>query len=165
MVESLSWCEGAGPTFTPPLVLVDYPKGRFPGENMKRTALLLVVAAMLLPATGLRAEDATTLTGEYVWTHRDAGDALEAVFIPAGEAKWNVAFHFNFRDKPHTYSGTAEGSLSEGKLEGEVRNESKERLFVFSGQFENGKFEGTHAEIRDGGKRDTGTLTLSGSAE
>jgi len=132
---------------------------------MKRTVLLLMIAAMLLPANGIRAEDTTTLTGEYIWTSRDTRDDLEAIFTPAGDAKWDVSFYFNFRDEPHTYTGTASGSLTEGKLEGEVRNESKQRLFVFSGQFEDGKFKGTHAEIRDGNRRDTGTITLGHSAK
>ncbi len=132
---------------------------------MKKTALYFVAVAVLLAVQGggVRASDSRTLTGEFIWESGDSDGALEAVFTATGEQAWDVAFHFEFRDKPHTYSGTATGSLSEGKLEGEVKNEDKKRTFTFEGRFEDGTFRGTHAEIRRGGsRRDTGTMTLNG---
>ena len=135
----------------------------FLGANMKRTVLLSVVAAMLLPAGGgLLADDVTTLKGEYVWTQRDVSDPIEAVFTATGDASWDVAFHFEFRGKPHVYEGTAQGSLSQGELKGEVRNENKQRSFTFSGTFEDGIFNGTHEETTRGRQSKTGTITLGG---
>ena len=129
---------------------------------MKRAALLFAVALLLIahprPA---RAEDATTLTGQFLWSHRNRGGDLEAVFTPTGEATWSVDFHFEFRNQPHTYSGTAEGSLSDGALRGQVHNEGKGRTFTFSGSFKDGKFSGTHAEIEGKRTQQTGTLMLS----
>jgi hypothetical protein len=49
------------------------------------------------------------------------------------------------------YSGTAEGSLSEGK----------KRTFTFTGEFDDGRFSGTHSETTGGREASTGTLTLS----
>jgi hypothetical protein len=119
--------------------------------------LVAVLAPMATPA-----DEAMTLNGQYVWNYQNEkpGD-LEAVFTPAGEDKWDVAFHFEFNGAGHTYSGTAEGSLSEGKLEGKVQNEARKRTFTFTGAFEAGEFKGTHAELNSEGKPfDTGTLTL-----
>ena len=130
---------------------------------MRRSLLLLAALAVLIPMAGSApsAGEETTLTGSFVWNHQGRPGDLEAVFIPTGDSTWNVDFHFEFRGKPHTYSGTAEGSLGKGKLEGTVKNENRRRTFSFSGSFEDGTFKGTHAEIEDGVAHDTGTLTLA----
>ncbi len=83
---------------------------------MKRTALVLVCGAILLAAGAAGAEDTRTLTGEFVWNQRGNRGDLEAVFTATGEQSWNVTFHFDFRGSPHVYTGTAEGSLSDGEL-------------------------------------------------
>ena len=131
---------------------------------MKNTATLIAVAALVL--TGyigiVGADEPRTLKGEFVWNHRDSAVDLEAVFTPTGENRWDVAFHFEFRGKPHTYSGTAEGSLTDGGLSGKVRNENKKRTFTFKGKFKNEVFTGAHAETTDGRAQSTGTLTLGG---
>lgn len=129
---------------------------------MKRCILPLIAltALLALPAfaeDGGQAGD-TTLIGEYNWNQGVSGD-LKAVFTPDGEGQWQVSFHFDFRDKPHTYSGTATGNLS-GKLEGTVKNESKRRTFTFEGAFEDGVFNGNHAETTPGRAGRTGTLML-----
>ena len=133
---------------------------------MVKTAVLPLVAMLAVVAgagSNAGAEEATkTLHGKFVWTVKDGSGDLEAVFTPTGEATWNVDFHFNFRGDDHTYSGTAEGSLSEGALSGTVHNESKERTWSFTGSFEGGAFHGTHSEIVDGKPQPTGTLTLGG---
>ena len=127
---------------------------------MKRP-LLALIAASILTAGLLVAEEATTLQGEFVWNARGSAGDLEAVFTSTGEDTWNVDFHFEFRGSAHTYSGSAEGSLSEGALRGEVRNENKERSFTFEGKFNDGKFKGRHAEVKDGRAQSTGSLTLN----
>jgi len=129
---------------------------------IKRVVLLLVAVLVVASSGSAGAEDSKRLKGEFVWTHRDNSGTLEAVFTPTGEATWNVDFHFSFRGDDHTYSGTAEGSLSEGALKGTVQNEDKARTFTFTGSFEGGAFSGTHAEIVDGKAQQTGTLTLGG---
>ena len=136
---------------------------------MKRAAMLIVVAAFLLsaPAAGpaaraaeATATEATTLDGEFYWAEGEAGGTLQAVFTPKATAgEWDVAFHFEFRGKSHTYTGTAAGSLASGQLGGTAQNESKERTFTFTGKVAEGKFSGTHAETTKG-RNSTGTLTL-----
>jgi hypothetical protein len=130
---------------------------------MKTPAPFLVVVAILLTAqAGIAvADDTRTLAGEFVWNQQDRGGDLEAVFTSTGEGQWDVAFHFKFRGRPHVYSGTAEGSLSEGELRGKVLNENRNRTFTFSGTFEDGTFRGTHNEIAGDREQSTGTLTLS----
>jgi hypothetical protein len=118
---------------------------------------LILCATQTGPAV---AADARTLKGGFVWTQGSEGD-LEAVFIPAGEDRWEVSFHFTFRGEDHTYTGEAEGSLNEGSLSGTVLNETKKRTFTFTGEFEKGEFRGTHAEVGESGERKTGTLTLA----
>lgn len=138
---------------------------------MKQVVALTAVAAALVLSTHAVAEEKVasepqTLTGEYVWDQRGKSGALRAEFKATDEAgKFDVSFYFEFRGEDHIYSGSAEGSLSEGKLAGEVKNEDKRRTFTFTGEFdEAGKFSGTHAEIGERGTFDTGTLTLGAGA-
>lgn len=130
---------------------------------MKKFAFL-AVALMILTAAGsqLIAADPEKLTGSYVWNNRpdNPGD-LEAVFTPTGDGTWDVSFYFQFRGRDHEYTGTATGSLTDGKLEGRVQNENKERTWTFTGTFADGKFDGTHEELTEGRAGDTGTMTLS----
>ena len=130
---------------------------------MKRTlCLLLFLLTCLLVHGTVIAEDAenaeTTLIGEYHWNRGHSGD-LKAVFTSTGEGTWDVSFYFDFRDKPHTYTGTATGSM-DGKLSGEVKNESKKRTFSFEGAFSDGVFEGNHEELTPERAGKTGTLML-----
>ncbi len=129
---------------------------------MKRLALLCTLLALTaLTADGFAAKGGDqTLKGEYYWVgDRSHGD-LRAVFTESGQNQWQVAFYFEFSDGPHTYEGTATGNLSDGTLQGEVKNENQRRTFTFEGSFENGIFKGTHAEIRRGRASHMGTLTL-----
>jgi len=101
-----------------------------------------------------------TFVGEYKWTSQRETGRLAVYFVETGGGLYDVEFKFRFQGTPHTYSGTAEGSLSEGALEGKVFNESKQRSWVFEGVFKDGKFLGEHAEIKRFGERRTGTLTF-----
>ena len=102
-----------------------------------------------------------TLIGEYHWNQGGASGDLKAVFQSTGENTWDVSFYFDFRSKPHVYSGTATGSLKDGKLEGTVKNENERRTFTFEGNTENGSFQGDHAETTRGEALRTGTLSLT----
>ncbi|MEM7051583.1 MAG: hypothetical protein AAF604_18085 [Acidobacteriota bacterium] len=118
-------------------------------------ALLLLACAWSAPAT-----EKTVLTGEYFWEGDGSRGPLEVTFESTSENTWDVAFRFRFNGKRHTYRGTAEGSLTEGDLRGQVRTENKRRTFTFEGSFENGAFAGTHGEVRRSGERTLGTLTM-----
>lgn len=131
--------------------------------TLTRLSFAVLAAALLLTAAPAPAEDSTTMEGSFVWSQRDHSDKLKAVFEPTGEGTWDVSFYFTFRGEPHTYTGTAEGSLTEGALKGTVQNEDKKRTWNFEGEFQDGEFNGTHEEIgRNGESYDTGTLTLQG---
>jgi len=122
------------------------------------------VSAVVLCLVGalvtVQADESRTLTGSFVWERGDTSGDLEAVFTPTGEDAWDVSFHFTFRSKPHTYSGSATGSLTEGELSGTVLNENKKRTFTFEGSFEDGVFNGNHSEVGPERTMSTGTLTL-----
>ncbi len=105
-------------------------------------------------------EETRTFSGYYEWDAQGLSGNLEAVFTPTGESTWDVSFHFTFQG-PHTYVGTAEGSVKEGKLVGTVVNERETRKFDFRGTVnKKGKFRGTHFESTGGARRKTGTLSL-----
>ena len=126
---------------------------------MRKTLPFVVVLAFVWTALAGSAESGTqTLTGEYKSGFGD-GD-VEAHFTSTGREEWNVAFHFRFDGQRHVYRGTAQGSLSAGRLEGEVENENGRRRFSFEGDFSQGWFRGIHYEIRRGRSERTGTLTL-----
>ena len=105
-------------------------------------------------------ENTQTFSGFYRWDAQDLSGDLEAVFTPTGETTWKVTFDFKFQG-PHTYVGTAEGSLHSGTLEGTVFNERETRSFDFSGKIKKGKFRGVHFESTGGARRKTGTLSMN----
>jgi prolyl oligopeptidase len=111
-------------------------------------------------ASAAKSDGTRTLKGEFTWSQRNQTGDIEAIFTPTGDGTWDVAFHFNFRDQPHVYAGTASGQLSAGELQGTVQNENKQRTFRFRGRIEDGKFEGRHAEVDGTDEQETGTLTL-----
>ena len=122
-----------------------------------------VVAALVI-SLGLvtSADEKRTLKGTFDWTDSGKKGNLEAVFTPTGQGKWDVAFHFEFQGQPHTYAGTAAGTLTGGDLKGRVLSDRQNRTFSFTGTFTEGVFHGSHAEIEDDGGHPTGTLTLEG---
>jgi hypothetical protein len=133
---------------------------------MKAKRILTTLASLLLLALATASAgegDSRTLTGSYRWDQRGSSGDLQAVFTPTDKAdEWTVDFHFDFRGKPHTYSGTATGSLDSGGLRGRVRNENRGRTFTFRGTVQDGKFRGTHAEVKGGNTIETGSLDLEG---
>ena len=129
----------------------------------KRTWILMTAGILLLaPAAGADAESARTLAGEYYWSDTGVSGELEAIFTATDEGRWEVAFHFDFRGQSRVFAGTAVGSLSDGELSGTVKDDTKKRTFTFSGEFAEGSFSGTHAEIGKNGEHRTGTLKLGG---
>lgn len=127
---------------------------------MARTKAALGLLCLLAVAAPLAsAEETQKFAGHYRWDAQDLSGNLEAVFTPTGESTWDVAFHFNFQG-PHTFVGTAQGSLGTGKLEGTVVNERETRTFKFRGTVKKGKFRGVHFETSGGGQRKTGTLSM-----
>lgn len=130
---------------------------------MRTTTKLMLLFALntLVWAPGAApaaAQAERTLRGEYTSGYGDG--PLEAVFTAAGEGRWKVAIHFNHSGRDLTYAGNAEGSLGEGELRGRVETPGGSRTFIFRGEFVNGRFRGTHAEIYRGREHKTGTLTL-----
>ena len=132
--------------------------------NKTRSTVAALTVILMLSGASALAGETQVLTGSFVWNNENITGDLQAEFTQATEGTWTVAFHFEWEGKPRVFSGTAEGSLTDGLLRGEVQTENKENTFTFSGRFENGTFNGTHAAIgRDGKERDTGTLTLAPS--
>ena len=128
---------------------------------MKKTALISLLAAILLISTGGAARTrSVTLTGDFVWGPRGDTGKLEAVFTTMGPGAWEVDFYFTFLQQAHVYTGTAVGELFDGELAGEVLSDDQHRTFVFRGLFEDGMFRGTHSEVQGGQKKLTGSMTL-----
>lgn len=141
-----------------------------PGAVLSAFFWIAVMMALLSIAAPSRSDDSDesgrraatqAFVGEYVWTGQRESGRLDIFFVQTSENVYAVDFKFRFNGTPHTYSGTAEGSLTEGALEGKVFNEDKRRSWVFKGEFKDGKFSGGHKEIRRTGERRTGTLTFA----
>ena len=101
-----------------------------PMRGMAIAAALVMSFGLVTGAAGKR-----TLKGSFEWTDGGNKGNLEAVFTPTGEAKWDVAFHFEFHGKPHIHAGTAEGILADRAPKGRVLNEDRNRTFIFTGTF------------------------------
>lgn len=124
--------------------------------------LVLAIVGFSVTAEHHETPSETTLIGEYHWERGETRGDLKAVFTPKADDTYDVSFYFDFRGDAHTYSGEATGSLTDGALQGEVKNEAKNRTFTFEGTIADGKFEGTHAEVGGRrGSRQTGTLKLA----
>lgn len=127
---------------------------------MKKLMPWLIVSVALLIAMGgvATAAENQTWNGEYNWNNGGEGP-LKGVFTARGEDSWKVAFHFRFNGKKYVYKGTAEGSLSGGRLAGEVTHRG--RRWTFEGTVKDGTFQGSHTEMGQDGAFETGTMTLS----
>lgn len=120
------------------------------------------IVLVFMGFVGAGEPNTTTFTGSYVWSNiPNEPGKLKAVFTPKGDSEYAVSFYFKFDGVNHVYSGTAQGSLQDGNLAGEVKNDNKRRTFAFTGMCKDGAFAGTHSEIRANGERKTGTLTLA----
>ena len=132
---------------------------------MRRIGHLMLCLAMCLTALGgTIAGNTVMLEGGFIW-HRPEGNLdgkLKAVFTSTGANRWDVSFRFKWDDKPHVWTGTAEGDLKSGNLSGEVVSDDDQKTeFQFDGTFDGGEYNGTHAQVRkNGGLRETGTLSL-----
>ena len=124
-----------------------------------RVPVTILVA--ILASTAFAAEP-RTFTGSYIAGDSEYPDQgnLRAVFTPTDEGAWDVVFDFDFQGEDYTFTGICEGSLDAGLLFGTVQNASGRRTFVFRGDFTDGVFRGTHAEMEYGGETPTGTMML-----
>ena len=95
---------------------------------MKRIALWIVAVALAVSASGaaVLGAEPQTLKGSFVWNNENRTGDLEAVFTETEDGMYDVDFRFEWEGKPRVFSGTAVGSLSSGKLDGRVTNDTEE---------------------------------------
>ena len=132
---------------------------------MRAAAITVTLLTLLLfvPDGAVPSSDEVALTGEFLWKHMNHTGDLEAVFTKTCDREWGVEFRFVWEGELHVFRGTAEGSLTDGELRGNVVTENPQRpqTFFFAGRFERGRFAGTHKALQaSGGTHPTGTLTL-----
>ena len=132
---------------------------------MRLAAIAVTVLTLLLFVQGgaVPSGDEVPLTGEFLWKHMKHTGDLDAVFTKTGDGAWGVEFRFVWEGELHVFRGTAEGSLTDGELRGNVVTDNPQRpqTFFFAGTFERGRFTGTHTALQpSGGTHPTGTLTL-----
>ena len=132
---------------------------------MRVAAIAVTVLTLLLPVqdVAVHSLDEVTLTGEYLWENMHHTGNLDARFTETGDREWDVEFRFVWEGDLHVYRGTAEGSLANGELRGNVVTDNPEwpRTFFFAGRFDDGRFTGLHTALQaSGGSYPTGTLTL-----
>jgi hypothetical protein len=130
-------------------------------QRIRWIALLGVFFLAAMP--GFAADD-VALEGSFIW-EREEGDldgTLKAILTPTGEGEWSVAFHFEWEDEPHIYTGTCSGSL-EGEFSGDIKSDGDHEMnFKFNGSFEDGTFTGdSNFLTKEGEIKHAGTLTLS----
>jgi len=127
-------------------------------------SLVAVFGLFFLAPGGAGASETVTLEGSFYWNISEKGRRgdLIGVFTPTSQDSWDVAFHFEWEGEPRVWKGSAQGSLTEGSLKGEVQTDDPEYQFTFrfSGDFKDGTFHGTHGQLEEGELEDRGTLTL-----
>ena len=129
--------------------------------SIRLMALVAIVALAAMPSF---AADDVTMEGQFVWEREDGSHdgGLKAIFTPTGDGTWDVAFHFDWEDGPHVYTGSCSGDM-DGELTGDVVSDGEREMnFKFMGAFEDGTYTGTHGFVdKDGEIKHAGTLTLS----
>jgi len=130
-------------------------------QRIRWIALLGVFVLAAMP--GFAGDKEVTLEGGFVWEREDDnhdGD-LTAILTPTADGEWSIAFHFDWEDGPHVYTGTCKGSL-DGEMSGDVTGDGERQMkFTFSGAFEDGTFSGISNFVsKEGEVRKAGTLTL-----
>ena len=102
----------------------------------------------------------TIFDGEYMWNEDGRTGAITATFTAAEDGTWDVSFDFDYAGGEHTYKGIAWGSLTEGKLRGEVAADDGPNRYVFEGSVADGVYEGTHSIVVGAESKESGTLKL-----
>ena len=128
-----------------------------------RVALLGVamLGCSLLGNRAFAADADVKLNGTFVWSNQKGkSHDVTGTFTPSGDKKWAAVFNFKWSGKPQTWKGTAEGTLKDGEIKGDIKSEDGKRNFNFTGNFKDGKFECTHNELSRGKPQPTGTMTL-----
>lgn len=128
-----------------------------------RLGLLLSIGVFLALPAGATRERA--FTGVYSTTGEGETGPIRAVFSPDGERDdgtplWSVVFVVTFDSQEYTFSGAAAGGIESGKLSGWVVDQAGNRSFNFRGEYEDGTYRASHAELVDFEERPTGTMTL-----
>lgn len=132
---------------------------------MRGMVMALAVAGVLCVAGSSKVQAADgdqNFAGTFVWNNQ-AGKThpIKAVFTPTGDKKWNVVFTFTWGGRgDQTYKGTAEGTLKDGEIKGDVNSTDGRRKFDFKGTFKDGQFDCTHNEKTSGKPQATGTMTI-----
>ena len=107
------------------------------------------------------AANAVTMSGTFVWNGKKGKKhELKAVFTPAGQNKWTVAFTAKWGKGYPKYTGTAEGDLRNGKVTGEAQNAKKKRKWTFTGAGKDGTLTCSHAEIKGKNQKQSGSFTI-----
>jgi hypothetical protein len=133
---------------------------------IKQLFALLSTITILLIFTHTAVAKDVNLKGTYKWVRKKGNTSgnIVATFTQTGKNQWKAAFKFNWKKTPHVYTGTATGSLTDGKIEGKIFNDTKKRTFTFTGVVKNGVLKATHKEIKKRkGKEiiiDTGTIEM-----
>lgn len=132
---------------------------------MRGMVMAMLVLGVLCGADALAAAQPGAgdlkFAGTFVWNNKkDKSHPINAVFTPNGEKKWNVVFTFNWGKGPQTWKGTAEGTLKDGEIKGDVKSGDEKRNFNFTGAEKNGAFECTHNELKGGKPLATGSMTI-----
>ncbi|NRA38433.1 MAG: hypothetical protein HRU15_09855 [Planctomycetes bacterium] len=102
------------------------------------------------------------IAGNYNWSAQgNSQHTVRAVFTASGQVNaYDVKFYFKWGNDQRVYSGTAQGSVVNGALEGEVTADNQpNRHFVFKGTSTNGSFAGDHHEMKGTWKEPTGKIT------
>ena len=120
----------------------------------------LLALAILGLAAGAPGDPVEVFRGEYVWKVDGHQNEVEAVFTPTGEAAWDVEFRFAYARRRETYQGIARGSLREGPVHGEVKDNGGVLRYGFELEVEGDRLEGQHFDIWSGRKKLNGTLRL-----
>ena len=148
----------------------NFKSGKFSGKISKKDGKKTIAKGELAwEATSAMPEVAKkskklknfTIEGTYNWSAQgDRQHTVTAVFNETEPGKYKVDFSFKWGNKDHIYSGTAEGSLTNGKLVGNVRaDDQPNRRFGFNGNSVKGVFSGDHHEKRGNHEAATGRIT------
>jgi hypothetical protein len=100
--------------------------------------------------------------GKFKWSKKGEKEyQIKGIFTKNEKGNYDAKFLFDWGTTAHIYTGIVKGDIEKGPISGQIYNDNKKREFAFKCDFKDGKFTGTHQEIRRKKRKETGVIYFS----
>ena len=101
-------------------------------------------------------------SGKFKWNRKGKDEFdVRGTFKKKEDGTYDAKFYFKWGKTPHIYTGIVTGDMEKGPIKGKIYNDNKKREFALQCEYKDGKFTGTHQEIRRKKPKETGLIYFS----